>query len=145
VPNNTKAWVPKGGRFAKFYKTPKVTEYKDLIASHVVDYCIKNKFKPFDVPVAMTLYVYLTPPASWSKKRREEVIRNSQPFGVKPDITNLEKLIEDSISKDAWNKTGYYLLENDSLICEKHSYKNYASENYIVIELIEIKKPSEKG
>ncbi len=145
VPNNTefktqfavnpitgKAYRKIGG-----FKPDKVKKYKKLIQSYVMEYCLKNpSFNPFDVPVELTLWIYRKVPKSYSKKKREELLRDGgMPAGKKPDTLNNAKVIEDSISYDAWNKSGYYLIKNDSLVCDTHCYKRYAESDYIEIIL----------
>lgn len=137
VGNNTLGRVgkTKGGKNIVFmYKPPHVKAYKKLIQAHVIEYCMHTKFIPFNCPVAMTLYIYLPIPKSWSKKLREEALAVKY-APVKPDNSNMLKIIEDALCKDKDNPK-FYLLEDDKLICKTLIYKYYAVDvSYIKIEL----------
>lgn len=55
---------------------------------------------PLKGPVAIRAVVFVAPPASWSKKRRAEVLRS--PAEGKPDLDNVLKLIADAGNGVLW-------------------------------------------
>lgn len=130
VPNNTLF----GKRGA--YKPPHVIAYKKLIEAHVMNYCLKTGFKPFEVATRMTLYICMPIPKSWSKKNRMEAMVGL-PHTNRPDSSNILKICEDSISHDRWGSK-YYLVADDKLICEHHIYKKYSATPGVEIILEEI-------
>lgn len=60
-------------------------------------------------PVYLNVIAWISPPASWSKRRREEAIRQEAPVAVKPDVDNFLKQVMDALEGVAF--------ENDSRVC----------------------------
>lgn len=73
-----------------------------------------GRFFPKDVPLRVTVYVFMGVPASASEKKQRDLIRNHRPT-KRPDNDNLYKGITDAL-----NKVAYY---DDSQIVDTHIYK----------------------
>jgi Holliday junction resolvase RusA-like endonuclease len=53
-------------------------------------------------PVALTVTIWIEPPASWSKAKRADAINMRRWVVVKPDVDNVLKLIGDALNGVAW-------------------------------------------
>lgn len=57
---------------------------------------------PFDGAVSASIEIEITPPASWSQRKREQAIAGDIRPTTKPDIDNTMKSIFDAISGVVW-------------------------------------------
>jgi Holliday junction resolvase RusA-like endonuclease len=127
IPNNTKHWLNPKTKKVISYKPKKVTHYRQAIKMYLKQYCLKNNVQPVnDIPVELQIYTYIAPPKSYSKKKRENLI--GKYVHVKPDADNIQKLVQDAISKNA-GENDFYLIYNDSLVSRSFSEKVYAKED----------------
>jgi Holliday junction resolvase RusA-like endonuclease len=55
---------------------------------------------PIEGPVRLTVIATFAPPASWSKRKRAEMI--GRPHTQKPDSDNVAKAIKDGLNRIAW-------------------------------------------
>jgi Holliday junction resolvase RusA-like endonuclease len=53
-------------------------------------------------PVALTVTIWIEPPASWSKAKRADAMARRRWVTVKPDVDNVLKLIGDALNGIAW-------------------------------------------
>jgi Holliday junction resolvase RusA-like endonuclease len=104
------------------YNDPKYTNYKKAIAL----YC-QHYFGVSDKPIAMHVIFLFGIPKSWSKQKKEAIIWHTS----RPDSDNLLKGI-----KDALNGIAYI---DDAQVCYVSAKKQYAENEGIEIEIIELK------
>jgi Holliday junction resolvase RusA-like endonuclease len=53
-------------------------------------------------PVALTVTIWIEPPASWSKAKRSDAMATRRWVTVKPDVDNVLKLVGDALNGIAW-------------------------------------------
>ena len=53
-------------------------------------------------PVRMAVYIWIEPPASWSKAKRADAMATRRWVAVKPDVDNVLKLVGDALNGVAW-------------------------------------------
>jgi len=98
------------------YTPKKTAQYEEIIKWHAIKE-MGNRV-PFDVAVIIVVIFNFSPPKSWSRKKKEEVITNHSFHAVKPDVDNLLKAV-----KDALNGIVY---EDDKLVCQAIVSKQYS-------------------
>lgn len=98
------------------YTPKKTTQYEEIIKWHAIRE-MENKV-PFDVAVVIAVIFYFSPPKSWPRKKKKEVISNNSFHIVKPDVDNLLKSV-----KDALNGIVYI---DDKLVCQAIVSKQYS-------------------
>lgn len=99
--------------------TPENTANFELLVKYCAFEAMQHA-KPADGPLRMTMTMCLSPPASWSNKKRTQAIEGQLWPTVKPDISNVQKSIE-----DAMNGVVYV---DDSQLCEIHTRKCYSAQ-----------------
>lgn len=77
------------------------------------------------IPLKMTVFFYFAPPKSWSKKKRQNCIKEHLPKTTKCDLSNLIKCVE-----DAFNGVVY---EDDSSVAELNLGKYYAEKDAFTV------------
>ena len=104
------------------YNDPKYTNYKKAISL-----VAKSKFKtPIDSAIFMKIELFFSIPKSWSKAKKEEAKWHTS----RPDADNLAKGI-----KDALNGIAYV---DDAQVCFMQVRKQYAQEDGILIEILDL-------
>ncbi len=86
-----------------------------------VRYLVRSQMRikePISDPLKLTIEFHMSVPTSWTKKRRESVLKT--PHRPTPDLDNMVKFICDALNKVLW--------VDDSLIYEIHSRKFYNLE-----------------
>jgi len=53
-------------------------------------------------PVHLAVYIWLKPPASWTKVKRVDATAKRRWVAVKPDVDNVLKLVGDALNGIAW-------------------------------------------
>ena len=107
--------VINNGKYVAY--TPKKTaQYEEIIRWHAIKE-MGNRV-PFDAAVVIVVIFCFSPPKSWTRKKKEEVISNHSFHAVKPDVDNLLKAV-----KDALNGIVY---KDDKLVCQAIVSKQYA-------------------
>ena len=81
-----------------------------------------------DGELKVTLSFYFEPPKSWSNRKR--LLAIGQYKRTKPDIDNLIKTVLDAANDHLW--------KDDNQIVEIHSFKQYAEEPKIILEVEEV-------
>ena len=84
------------GAFVATYTDSKTASYENLVklaASQAM-----GGREPWAGAVSLSLYVYVMPPASWSKKKRESALAGEIRPMAKPDCSNVLKAIEDGMN-----------------------------------------------
>lgn len=80
--------------------------------------------------VHLSVYVYVVPPVSWSKKRRESAMAGEIKPTVKPDFDNLIKIMGDGMN-------GIVYLDDKQIVALAGS-KSYAAKECAYVEVTEI-------
>lgn len=53
-------------------------------------------------PVALSVFIWIEPPVSWSKSKRADAAARRKWVTVKPDVDNVLKLVGDALNGVAW-------------------------------------------
>lgn len=116
-------------RFTKkgYAYTPKKT--RDYEKEVRIEFLQKYGYVRSKYPISMSIEVYVEPPKSVSKKKREELIESGYPT-KKPDCDNIVKIIGDALNEVAY--------EDDKQVVEINMKKRYAEESKVIITLKEI-------
>lgn len=88
------------GKFVQTYTDDKTASYENLVklaASRSM-----AGIELLTCPVAVELYLFVTPPASWSKKKTEAALAGEVFPTTKPDVDNVLKSIADAINGIVW-------------------------------------------
>ncbi|WP_145422770.1 RusA family crossover junction endodeoxyribonuclease [Staphylococcus haemolyticus] len=109
------------GRFVQTYMPASYTKHKDFIREQMPNVLLNGELK-------VTLSFYFEPPKSWSNRKR--LLAIGQYKRTKPDIDNLIKTVLDAANEKVWN--------DDNQIVEIHSFKQYAEEPKIILEVEEV-------
>lgn len=100
--------------------TPAATQaFENFVRTYYMHYGKRT----FRGPVRMVLECRFRPPASASKKRRQELI--GTPYTHKPDADNCLKAVQDALNGIAY--------DDDAQICEASVSKRYADKDSICI------------
>lgn len=115
--------------FSRFgtYTPEKTVNYETL-----TKWIFMNKykdFKPIEGPIKATIKAFFTPPASYSEKKKRELITQVH-YTHKPDVDNTGKIIMDSLNKIAYI--------DDAQICDLRVIKQYAEQDKVIVEIEEI-------
>ncbi len=88
------------GKFTRMYTPKKTVNYETLIAEmFAVNY---PNFVPFDGPVMFGLRMFMTIPATASKKKRAAMLAGEIRPTKKPDFSNVLKVVEDALNGRAF-------------------------------------------
>ena len=99
--------------------TPKKTRiFEELVAFFAHNIMQERGLQPLTCPVALDLVFNLPIPSGWSNKRTQEAISGQIAHTKNPDLSNLEKSIEDGLNGVAWT--------DDKLIVSCTKRKRYA-------------------
>lgn len=109
------------GRFVQTYMPASYTKHKDFIREQMPNVLLDGELK-------VTLSFYFEPPKSWSN--RKKLLAIGQYKRTKPDIDNLIKTVLDAANDHLW--------KDDNQIVEIHSFKQYAEEPKIILEVEEV-------
>jgi len=85
---------------------------------------------PISGPIELRIAAYLPIPVSWSRRDRAAALANERPAIVKPDASNIQKLIEDGMN--------HVVFTDDSQIVRWQGWKLYAAEPRVVVEVVEL-------
>lgn len=109
------------GRFVQTYMPTSYTKHKDFIREQMPNVLLNGNLK-------VTLSFYFKVPKSWSN--RKKLLAIGQYKRTKPDIDNLIKTVLDAANNHLW--------KDDNQIVEIHSFKQYAEEPKIILEVEEV-------
>lgn len=115
IPKGRARTVVKNGRVMSY--TPVSTRNAEAAIRAELARC--GEFYPAGTPLELTMRFVLTKPVSVSKKRLYPV--------VKPDGSNLQKLVEDACNGFIWT--------DDSQVCRWHGEKIYGTPPRIEMEV----------
>jgi len=88
------------GNFVTAYTPEKTASYENLVKLHAHAAMVGRPL--FDGPVAVEMHLFVTPPASWSKKKQLSAISGDLWPTSKPDIDNVAKGIFDACNNIVW-------------------------------------------
>lgn len=114
------------GAFVATYTDSKTASYENLVklaASQAM-----GGREPLAGAVSLSVYVYVMPPASWSKKKRESALAGEIRPTVKPDSSNVLKSIEDGMNHVVY-------LDDKQIVLTLVS-KSYAAKECAHVEVI---------
>lgn len=107
--------------------------------------------EPFPGPVSLKLAAYMPVPTSWSQRKRTEALAGRLFPTVKPDGSNIQKLVEDAClpphltqaqKRQFTDKMLRTVIRDDSQIVRWQGWKIYAADPRIVVEISEIDLPA---
>ena len=105
------------GNFVQTYTPNKTATWEETVRQ-----AAKNAMGTTDLletPVTMALYFRLPMPQSWSKKRKEGVLKGLEAPTKKPDWDNLGKAVSDALNG--------VIFKDDSQIVSAHVRKIYSA------------------
>ena len=105
------------GKGVQTYDPKESAEYKKYVAKVAKEYAPEQLIES---KILLFIDVYIKIPKSYTKKQREEILKNDNAHLKKPDVDNLAKGIKDGITGVIW--------KDDSLINELHIRKFYCSD-----------------
>jgi len=88
------------GNFTVAYTPEKTASYENLVKVKAEE---AMKGRPaIDGAVAVTIWLWVTPPASWSQKKRRQALSHEILPTSKPDVDNVIKGIFDAMNEIVW-------------------------------------------
>ena len=103
------------GKFPVAYTPEKTKNYESEVA--MMAKAAMGASEPLEGALEAFIYVTFPVPASYSKKRTEACLNNTEKYIKKPDLTNVVKSIEDGMNG--------IVYRDDSQITSLHSTKVY--------------------
>lgn len=120
------------GRFAY---TPKETVvYENLVKLQYQAQCGNYRYGD-NVPLAVTIYVYIAPPQSASNVKKTRMLNQAEYPLKKPDVDNVAKIILDALNGIAYR--------DDKQVVELHVKKSYAAESGVGVSISEVEAKNE--
>jgi Holliday junction resolvase RusA-like endonuclease len=108
----------KRGNFVSTYTPEKTRTYESLIKEAAIK--AMGSSEPLETPVTLYLYIRVSIPKSYSKKRIEVCLNGSEQPIKKPDASNILKSVEDGMNS--------VVYKDDSQIVNIHVTKVYSSQ-----------------
>lgn len=113
------------GNFVAAYTPEKTVNYEGLVA-HVAHAAMAGR-ELMQGAVTLSLSLYVTPPASWSKKKQQAALDGYIRPTTKPDFSNVLKAIEDGMN-------GVVYLDDKQIVSVVGS-KVYASKSEAIVQV----------
>lgn len=88
------------GAFVSAYTPEKTASYENLVK--VVAQQVMRGRALIDGPVSVVIWLYVSPPASWSKKKQADALASATYPTSKPDMDNVVKGIFDACNNIVW-------------------------------------------
>lgn len=88
------------GAFVSAYTPEKTASYENLVK--VVAQQSMHGRVLLDGPVSVVIWLYVSPPASWSKKKQADALASATYPTSKPDMDNVVKGIFDACNSIVW-------------------------------------------
>jgi Holliday junction resolvase RusA-like endonuclease len=85
------------GKFVATYTPEKTASYENLIKVKAMD--AMRGCKPLEGALSAYIYLTVTPPASWSKKKQAQALNGEIQPTTKPDLDNVIKGIFDAMNE----------------------------------------------
>lgn len=86
----------KVGNFCRAYTHPDTVAAMEEIKMHARNQL--KGFEPYDKAIFMELDAFITPPESWTKRKKADAIAGLVHMDAKPDMSNVTKLVEDALN-----------------------------------------------
>ena len=116
--------IGKGNRpVVKHYTPAKTVSYENLVKFYAQQ-AMQGR-APLQCAVAVVLKSFVTPPASWSKRKKERALAGEIFPEVKPDFDNIQKIMCDAVNKIVW--------DDDKRVCDVVFRKRYDSVSRVVM------------
>lgn len=88
------------GNFTVAYTPEKTASYENLVKVKAEE--AMNGRPVLDGAVAVTIWLWVTPPASWSQKKQRQALSHEILPTSKPDVDNVIKGIFDAMNEIVW-------------------------------------------
>ena len=118
------------GNFVQAYTPTKTKDYEALVQDAAKS--AMGEKSPCSQAVQMNVEIYVTPPVSWSKKKRTAALEGVVRPTTKPDIDNVIKGIFDAIND--------IVFLDDKQVVSLSVMKSYAEQARVVVRAYEIFK-----
>ena len=118
------------GNFVQAYTPTKTKDYEALVQDAAKS--AMGEKSPCSQAVQMNVEIYVTPPVSWSKKKRTAALEGVVRPTTKPDIDNVIKGIFDAIND--------IVFLDDKQVVSLLVSKSYAEQARVVVRAYEIFK-----
>ena len=113
------------GNFVTTYTPEKTASYENLVK--IAAGRAMSGRAPIDGAVAVSLSIYVTPPASWSQKKQRAALSGEIYPTTKPDIDNVEKAVFDAMNEIVW--------KDDKQVVDVDKKKRYAIKAEVVVQV----------
>lgn len=104
------------GKFVTVYTPDKTASYENLVKMSAAE--AMNGQELIDGPVQVSVWLWVTPPASWSLKKRRDALGHLIFPTTKPDIDNVIKGIFDAMNEIVW--------KDDKQVIDLAVFKRYS-------------------
>lgn len=103
------------GNFVSTYTPEKTASYENLVKVKAEEAMAGRQV--IDGPVEVAIWLFVTPPASWSQKKQREALAGTIFPTSKPDVDNVLKGIFDAMNEIVW--------KDDKQAVDVHVTKRY--------------------
>lgn len=117
------------GAFVRTYTPEQTVSFENLVKHYASQAMAGNP--PTGLAVSVVLQMYVTPPQSWSKKKRQMAIEGQIFPLTSPDCDNCLKAVMDACNEIVWN--------DDKQAVDVVVSKRYADSNFSVVKVCEVK------
>jgi Holliday junction resolvase RusA-like endonuclease len=114
----------RGREFLHHYTPAKTANYEAAVGL-IARAAVGPNFALLTGPVAIGMEIGITPPASWSAKKRAQALAGDIWPTVKPDVSNVAKAIEDGLNQ--------VIYDDDAKIVMLLVAKCYAERAYVKV------------
>ena len=113
------------GAFVSTYTDSKTASYENLVKVKAEEAMVGREL--IAGAVAVTILLFITPPASWSNKKMLQALNHEILPTTKPDIDNVTKAIFDAMNEIVWN--------DDKQVVDVTIRKRYANTARATVEV----------
>lgn len=113
------------GNFVTAYTPEKTASYENLVKIAAHDAMTGKQI--LDGAVSVVMWLFVTPPASWSQKKQREALLNNILPTSKPDVDNVVKGIFDAMNEIVWR--------DDKQVVELTVKKRYSDTARAMVEV----------
>lgn len=115
------------GSFVTAYTPKKTADYEAIVKAKAQEAMTAAGFAPMEGPAEVELFLFVTPPASWSQKKQRAALAGEIRPTSKPDIDNVLKGILDAMNEIVW--------KDDNQVVSLRVVKSYAAHPGAVVEV----------
>jgi Holliday junction resolvase RusA-like endonuclease len=116
------------GNFVTAYTPEKTASYENLVKMYAAEAMKGTEL--ITGPVEVRMFLFVTPPASWSNKKRINALNGGIFPTSKPDIDNTCKILADSCNEIVWR--------DDKQIVDLSVRKRYSETARATVQVIEL-------